>query len=136
MLSKSTPELRARNAAAHRKWRRKDVRRYLYREAKRRARKADPPIPFTIELEDMPEVPEVCPITKEVLTPLGHPNYRRNTAPTLDRIIPALGYSQRNLAIVSFRGNRIKSDGTSEEHLAVVVMMRPHEAALELAKAA
>lgn len=39
----------------------------------------------------------------------------RGHSPTLDRIIPSLGYVPGNVVVMSFRANRIKCDATPEE---------------------
>jgi hypothetical protein len=36
--------------------------------------------------------------------------------PTLDRIIPEIGYVEGNVAFISYRANRIKDNGTMQEH--------------------
>ena len=67
-----------------------------------------------------------CPITlqpidwlrEQVVDGTAGPN-----SPSIDRIIPELGYVQTNCAIVSFRGNSIKSNGTIDEHRRVVQYM-------------
>jgi hypothetical protein len=38
-------------------------------------------------------------------------------SPTLDKIIPELGYVRGNIAVISHRANRIKSDATLAEVL-------------------
>jgi hypothetical protein len=38
-----------------------------------------------------------------------------DNSPSLDRIIPALGYVPGNVRVISNRANRIKSDSTPEE---------------------
>lgn len=72
---------------------------------------------FTIAVADI-EIPPVCPV-------LGIPI---NTAsegltansPSVDRIVPALGYVPSNIAVISWRANKLKSDGTPEELAAIV----------------
>jgi hypothetical protein len=39
-----------------------------------------------------------------------------DTSPSLDKINPELGYVPGNVAIISYRANRIKNNGTAEEH--------------------
>ena len=94
-------------------------------EAKRRARKQDVPFNLTIEhLESL--VVSHCPITEEPLdwekryVTNGH--FTKNS-PSLDRIIPSLGYVPGNCAFLSHKGNTIKSNGTIEEHSRVVEYM-------------
>jgi len=46
---------------------------------------------------------------------LGKGKTRRDS-PTLDRILPELGYVKGNVAFLSYRANRIKDNGTMQEH--------------------
>lgn len=83
----------------------------MWKNAKNRARQAG--IPFRIEEKDI-VIPEVCPI-------LGIPIVRKgkeksDNSPSLDRIIPELGYVEGNIAVISDRANTIKNNGTWEEH--------------------
>lgn len=39
----------------------------------------------------------------------------RDNSPSLDKLIPDLGYVKGNVAVISWRANRFKSDGTLEE---------------------
>lgn len=48
----------------------------------------------------------------------GHGNAKFN-GPTLDRILPELGYIEGNVAFISYRANRIKDNGTMKEHYAI-----------------
>jgi hypothetical protein len=43
----------------------------------------------------------------------------RNNSPSIDRIIPALGYIKGNVIIVSLKANRIKSNASPEEIIKV-----------------
>lgn len=67
-------------------------------------------IPFTIEPTDI-AIPAICPVLGIDLTHDGP----RDTRPSLDRRIPALGYVPGNVNVISFRANRIKSDATAAE---------------------
>ncbi len=78
--------------------------------AKTRAKRDN--LPFTITLQDI-KIPENCPV-------LGIPLYiggveNRDHSPSLDRIIPVLGYIPENIMVISFRANRLKNNGTPEE---------------------
>ncbi len=82
--------------------------------AKIRAKKKG--IPFTITQKDI-IVPNICPILG---LPLIHSEGPKGTSsndnsPSLDRIIPKLGYIPGNIAVISMRANRIKTDATPEE---------------------
>lgn len=93
--------------------------------ARRRASAKELPFDLTIEwLQTM--IVSHCPITLEpmdwtrdqVVDGKPGPN-----SPSIDKIIPKLGYIQSNCAIVSFRGNSIKNNGTIDEHRRVVQYM-------------
>lgn len=85
--------------------------------------------PFSITIADV-VIPTVCPI-------LGIPlrkqvgQHPRPDSPSLDCVIPALGYVPGNVQVISYRANCIKNDGTAEEHEAIVAYIRrftsPHK---------
>ena len=83
-------------------------------------------IPFTIEYTDV-VIPDVCPI-------LGIPLFRNEggkpsaNSPSLDRVIPELGYVPGNICVISHRANTIKNDATAEELLAVIEYIRSFSA--------
>lgn len=80
-------------------------------------------VPFNLEPCDIP-MPMHCPVLGLEL------NYtaRRNAdnSPEIDRVIPELGYVRGNVNIVSRRANRIKSNGSAEEHRAVAAYIENH----------
>lgn len=85
---------------------------YLKGSAKTRAKQQN--VPFNIELSDI-VVPEYCPILKWIKlerSKTGHPTY---SSPTIDKIIPELGYVKGNIQIISLRANVLKSDGSIKE---------------------
>ena len=78
-------------------------------------------IPFDLTLEDI-VIPEVCPVLG---IPLHH-NTSRGTSdnsPTLDKIIPELGYVRGNIAVMSAKANRIKSNASLADLAAVTRWM-------------
>jgi hypothetical protein len=78
--------------------------------ARKRAKKQD--IIFDLNECDI-TIPKVCPILGIILeTGEGHPN---DNSPSLDKIIPKLGYIPGNVSVISNRANMIKSDATFEE---------------------
>ena len=87
--------------------------------AKIRADKAG--VPFSITDEDF-EIPEFCPILGIRLE--GGTKKYHETSPSLDRVIPELGYVPGNIAVMSFRANRIKGDASVEELQTVIDWMR------------
>lgn len=85
-----------------------------------RARAKRDKVPFDLVLEDLVAIAtDECPIfhTKFVwgASGLGKGRTRENT-PQLDRIQPELGYVKGNIAFLSHRANRLKDEGTMQEH--------------------
>lgn len=82
----------------------------LWRNAKQRARVKN--VPFAITLADI-VIPSLCPV-------LGIPIFRglevsSDNSPSLDRIIPEIGYVPGNVLVMSFKANRIKAHASIEE---------------------
>lgn len=103
--------------AAHISARKKKIRReapehQMLARAKQRAKKSG--VPFTITLSDI-QVPVKCPYLGICLY-VGHEVAGPNS-PSLDRIIPELGYIPGNIEVVSHRANTAKNDFTPEELL-------------------
>lgn len=44
--------------------------------------------------------------------------------PTLDRVIPSLGYVRGNVQVISMRANRLKQDASLDEVLAIADYIR------------
>lgn len=75
-------------------------------------------VPFSLVLEDI-KVPEVCPILGIPLCPgVGR---HGPGSPSIDRIVPSLGYVPENILVVSHRANQIKSNATPSELVAVAL---------------
>ena len=89
----------------------------MLRSAKRRA--SDNCLPFDLTIEYMETIAmDHCPITGELLDwelQFSEEGKRNPMAPSLDKIIPSLGYTQGNVAIIGHRMNALKSDMTLEE---------------------
>ncbi len=105
---------------SRRKWRENNIIHALFMEAKHRAKSRG--IEFSIILEDVPPMGELCPL-------LGLPFSTRSekktaTSPSLDRIDSSRGYVKGNVWIVGYRANIIKNDGTAEEHYRIAESMR------------
>jgi hypothetical protein len=79
-------------------------------ELKRRAQKLN--VPFDLEPADL-VLPDVCPIFGKPLYYGAGRDY--DWSPSVDRIIPSLGYIKTNVHVISARANRIKNDSTLEE---------------------
>jgi hypothetical protein len=90
----------------------------LLDKAKRRSKRLG--ISFDISLDYLAALaPDYCPIFG---TPLlwgpgskRRPGKAEDDSPSIDRIIPEKGYMKGNVAIISTRANRIKSNATCKE---------------------
>lgn len=98
------------------KLRRANPRRYLWRGAKSRARRAG--ILFDLDPEDI-VIPTHCPVLG---IPLAIADGRQqDNSPSLDRIDYRKGYVRGNIEVISWKANRIKSNATIEELMKVAV---------------
>jgi hypothetical protein len=91
--------------------RRKDVRKSLLEAAQNRARTKS--LPINITLDDI-IVPDLCPV---LMIPLQKSTTGRANpdSPSLDRIIPELGYVKGNIQVISNKANSMKNNATKEE---------------------
>ncbi len=87
-----------------------DPRRHMLQNARQSAKRLG--LPFNIEIEYL-EIPVVCPALG--ITLRASTGYRTDSSPSVDRIIPHLGYVKGNVQVLSMRANRIKNDATVEE---------------------
>lgn len=87
----------------------------LLRSAQARALKRH--LPFDLTEHDI-VIPRRCPILGIPLASAVGKVTRGS--PSLDRIIPALGYVRGNVRVISHRANTIKNNGTLEEFQAIV----------------
>ncbi len=89
-----------------------------------------------LEVEDMPEIPDSCPVLN---TPLrlyrkwsegkgkGKGRNRHDDSPTIDRLncnLPYLKKYKDNLSVISWRANKLKSDASLMELELIVEFMR------------
>lgn len=88
-----------------------DPRHQMLYSAKHRAKTKS--VPFEIGVADI-IIPELCPILKTPLDKSGG----QETYPSLDRIVPKLGYVPGNVWVISTKANSMKWDATYAELLA------------------
>lgn len=69
-------------------------------------------IPFNLTIEDI-FIPEYCPVLNIELK-VGDGKTHDNS-PSLDRIVPELGYVKGNVMVVSHKANRIKNNAKTYE---------------------
>jgi len=74
-------------------------------------------VPCTLTVEDIATAtPEYCPVLGIRLERSTNPKGGvADNAPTVDRLIPSLGYVKDNIIVVSHKANRIKNNATVEE---------------------
>jgi len=75
-------------------------------------------IPFNLTAEDF-IMPNICPILK---IPLDGRDVSHE--PTLDRVIPELGYVKGNVNVISHKANRLKNNATIDELLSIIKYLR------------
>lgn len=94
-----------------------------YNALKCRAKKEG--IPFSITLEDL-EIPETCPVLGIKLLNWGGNGVldSKDNSPSVDRLLPDLGYVRGNIHIISQRANRIKHNASLEEVLKLYEWMK------------
>lgn len=98
-----------------------DVKKQMIQAAKARAKKAG--VPFDLTEGDL-IVPTYCPVFGVKLErALGSRGPGPNS-PSLDRIVPSLGYVPSNVVVISNRANRAKSDLTADEVEALAEFIR------------
>jgi hypothetical protein len=81
---------------------------------------------FSLTVEDIPDIPEFCPVFPWVrlVLPTGKGRGYYPDAPSVDRIDSDLGYIPGNIRITSWRANTLKSDGNIREFEAIVADLR------------
>lgn len=87
--------------------------------AKRRAKECG--VPFALCVSDI-VVPTHCPALGIVLS--RSVDSHSDCSPSLDRIIPDLGYVRGNVAVVSHLANAMKNKGTPEQLTALVKWLK------------
>ncbi len=92
--------------------------RILWYKAKERAKEQQ--LPFDLTPEDL-LVPKICPVLG---IPLIHGKGKwADNSPTVDRILPGLGYIKGNVCVISWRANDLKKNGTLEEFRKIVAYL-------------
>lgn len=91
-----------------------DPRLQMFISAKSRAKQNN--LAFNIQLEDI-IIPEYCPLLDIRLErkPYGQGGSFQANSPSLDKIIPELGYIKNNIMVISMKANAMKYNATIEE---------------------
>jgi hypothetical protein len=80
-------------------------------------------VPYDISVDDLAPFPLTCPV-------LGIPINWMNTgttsndSPSIDRMIPELGYTKGNVRIISQKANRLKGNASLDELEALLAYMK------------
>jgi predicted Fe-S protein YdhL (DUF1289 family) len=123
--------VRARNRASYQKFKEK---RRLSRQAayaknlptnmlcRSRNRAVEIGVPFDLTRADI-VIPETCPVLGIPISTTARGRQNDNS-PSIDRIDNSLGYTRENIKVVSWRANRLKSDGHIEDFEKILKYMR------------
>jgi hypothetical protein len=90
------------------KYKKENPEKSLLYAAKSRARLGG--LQFDIDINDI-NIPQFCPVLGIEISTDG----LKNTSPSLDKIIPELGYTKGNVRVISWRANWIKNNMTDNE---------------------
>jgi len=93
--------------AKQKEWKINNLEKYLVQGAKQRAKKYG--LPFDITYKDI-VIPECCPYLGIKLVP-----FSEWSSPSLDKIIPELGYVKGNIQVISTKANTMKNNATQAE---------------------
>lgn len=93
-------------------WYAKTIKKQMLKGAVARARKRG--VPFDLKPEDI-LLPTHCPALGVELNYGVGKGQPQSNSPSLDRIVPALGYVPGNVLVVSYRYNTLKGNATPEE---------------------
>lgn len=96
-----------KDMAKQKEWKLNNIERYLVQNARNRAKKYN--LPFDITHEDV-VIPEFCPYLGIKLVP-----FSEWSSPSLDKIIPELGYVKGNIQVISTKANTMKNNATQDE---------------------
>lgn len=99
----------------------------MIKTSKERATKQN--VPFSIDLEYLISIlkaDDSCPVLGIKLD-WNCRKISKDNSPTLDKIIPHLGYIKGNVAVISKIANTIKSNGTSQQIFAVANWVKTNE---------
>lgn len=109
---RKTEEYRAnpqKQMEKQKEWKVNNLEKYLVQGAKQRAKKYG--LPFDITYLDV-VIPKKCPYLNIPLIP-----FSEWSSPSLDRILPELGYVKGNIQVISTKANTMKNNATPEELL-------------------
>lgn len=113
---------RARQSANYKRRSQTNPEKIMWASAKRRAKALG--LPFNLDVTDI-VVPDICPI-------FGFPLVRSRSgrsafnSPSLDRVIPSLGYVKGNVKVISHKANSLKKNASYEDLMALMMYLAHH----------
>jgi len=110
------------------KTREKSWRNYALSRVKAKSKKFN--ISFNLAPGDL-EMPETCPVLGIKLNYNNKGKRPHSDSPSIDRILPNLGYTKNNVRVISVRANLLKSDATVAELELVLADLKEIEAAIK-----
>lgn len=81
-------------------------------------------VPYDITPEDLAPYPLTCPVLGITINWTNEGKGSPNDSPSIDRMIPELGYVKGNVRVISQKANRLKSNASLSELEAIVDYMR------------
>jgi hypothetical protein len=97
---------------------------HMLRRARARATKNG--FEFSITLDDILPLPDRCPVFGVPLR-IGFMS-QDPWSYSLDRVDNSKGYIQGNVVVMSYKANRLKNDGTAEDHETIALWIRAQAA--------
>ena len=97
-----------------------NIEKYLLGKARNRANKKG--IEFNISENDI-NISEYCPVFPWLKLEINYQIVRDNS-PTIDRIDNTKGYTKENIQIISWKANKLKSNGTLKDFEYIVKYMK------------
>lgn len=97
------------------------VKRQKFSSKKANAKRAG--IVFTLQFGDL-HWPDKCPILGIDINYFN--DGLEDSSPSIDRLDPNVGYTAENCVVISWRANRIKNNGTAEEHQKIASFLSTH----------
>ena len=70
-------------------------------------------VPFSLTPEDI-VIPEKCPVL-DIPLEFSKDRKRKDNTPSVDRLVPELGYVPENIRVISWKANALKNDMSLEE---------------------
>lgn len=107
----------------YKNWKKKHPEFQLWINAKARAKKKN--LPFSIKWKEI-VIPEFCPVLGVKLEKSTNRKMQM-ASPSLDRMVPELGYIPSNIAVISCKANAMKSNGSLEEHKKLVLWLESQQ---------